>query len=338
MVVETGADQEIILPAASGFSSACTITLLNGNNSRAQEISGFPVPSLGCGTACLWPGQAITVMSVSSAWQATIQPGRYINAAATLYVGPSGSCNDNNDGLAASSGGQLCTVGKAVNLLHGYFDTRGTNPTIQVADGAYSETITVNGQGDYQADGIIINGNATTPTNVTFAAPASAAILMARDFGIVFLKNLEISCAASGSSGINASQFATIDLVNVYIGSCDNHTPIEAQDGGHIDFDGGLVIDGNAATIFYANGVGAQVEVESQTVSCIGSLSISSAFAVASDLGEVLAPGLTFAGCGSVTGSYYLAVTNALIQTGGGGATYFPGSTGGSTSTGGLYE
>jgi hypothetical protein len=41
---------------------------------------------------------------------------------------------------------------------------------------------------------------------------------------------------------------------------------------------------------------------------------------------------------GAATGSRYGAALNGVIQTNGGGATYFPGNSAGSTSVGGQYN
>jgi len=335
-IAETGAQQTLTLPSASGFSNGCFVWAINANNGRAQVLSGaWPVPQVGCGAACLWPGQAIQVMALNNAWIAITSPGRYQTTSAVIYMAPSPSCNDNNDGLTSLSA--ICTSTAAVALLQKNFDTRFNNPTIQLEDGTYNQQFTVTGIGPYSADGININGDAGTPTNVLVNAPANEAAGFTRDLGLIFWSNLEIGCANSGASGLQSSQNAVQDATNVTFGSCDGHNVINPTDGGHIDLDGGDSITGNSASFFIAQGTGAQVEAESQQINCSGSLTISF-FANASFLSQINAPGLTFSGCTGVSGTRYVGTNNAVITTNGGGANYFPGTIAGSTSNGGIYQ
>src|SRR5690606_18078836 len=72
------------------------------------------------------------------------------------------------------------------------------------------------------------------------------------------------------------------------------------------------------------------------TITLTGTLNFSAAFAAA-DRGALISTGsCTFTG-GTVTGKRYDVATNAVIYTGGGGASFFPGDSSGSTATGGQY-
>ena len=73
------------------------------------------------------------------------------------------------------------------------------------------------------------------------------------------------------------------------------------------------------------------------TLTLIGTPSYS-VVAAADALGNISFPNgfTTFAGTGA-TGQRYSATLNAVINTTGGGSTFFPGNSGGTTSTGGQY-
>jgi hypothetical protein len=47
--------------------------------------------------------------------------------------------------------------------------------------------------------------------------------------------------------------------------------------------------------------------------------------------------GMTFTNAATVTGSRYSSATNAVIDAGGGGVSYIPGSIAGTTATGGHF-
>jgi hypothetical protein len=70
------------------------------------------------------------------------------------------------------------------------------------------------------------------------------------------------------------------------------------------------------------------------TVTLTGTPAFSSAFAGAVT-GNIGTAANTYSG--SATGSRYSATLNGVINTNGGGATYFPGNSAGSTATGGQY-
>jgi hypothetical protein len=342
LILMNGTFSTITLPAPSGFALGCVITVNNSVTNRAQVLSGFPVPNLGyCGSACLWPQQTLSIYSTGSTWVPITPLTRYlVGSGITIYVAASG-CNDNNDGL--TSGSPMCTINTAIHMIQQSFETLAVNPAIQLADGTYNQGMLATGVGDYQSDGISILGHPGSPANVIINPPANTVGAFVRDGGVLLLNNLELSCANSGALGVNTSQFSTIDLTNVIFGSCDGHGMMEAQDGGHIDLDGGIVIVGNAGVVFFANGVGAQFEIENQVISCTGSPSVG-IVAESINQAEILMPSVTFSGCGTLAGQRYVAASLGLIQTQSGNASYIPGSSSGTPTpgtlgtTGGLYQ
>ena len=74
----------------------------------------------------------------------------------------------------------------------------------------------------------------------------------------------------------------------------------------------------------------------SGTATVVGSITFSFAFACSNRVGLILALGYSAPG-GSVTGQRYIVGANAVIDTGGGGANVFPGSTPGTLQNQGVY-
>ena len=67
-VIETGANQTITLPSPSGFAGGCVISIVNGNTTQPQILSGFPsLPENICST-CLLPGLSIQIWNVNGTW------------------------------------------------------------------------------------------------------------------------------------------------------------------------------------------------------------------------------------------------------------------------------
>ena len=77
------------------------------------------------------------------------------------------------------------------------------------------------------------------------------------------------------------------------------------------------------------------LRIQSVTVTLTGTPAFTTAYAYATTTAVIIANGCTFTG--GATGKYYDARLNAVINTVGGGATYFPGDAAGSTATGAQY-
>lgn len=323
----------VTFSSTAGFYPAgYCVTIQNANSNQT-----VPVVLPGGVTYWLWPGQIERVYNVNGTLVYT-GPRRYAVRNVTLYVGQAGSCNNANDGLTQNAAGQVCTISQAITLLTTNFDGLGTNPTIQLADGNYTQETDLAGQCVCFRDGITLNGHAGAVASVLLTAPASGYVATVRDYGILFLQNLEITCPAGSLGGLNASQFSTIDLNTVIIGSCNGLTMLEAQDGGHIDFDGGVTVAGSGAQFVYAVGAGSQVTMTNQVIACSGNPTFSAAFVEAVNLSHINAPGSSFSGCGSVSGTRYIGDSLAIIDTGGQGANFFPGTIAGTTTNGAIYK
>ncbi len=73
----------------------------------------------------------------------------------------------------------------------------------------------------------------------------------------------------------------------------------------------------------------------SLTISLSGTPAFSTAFIMATKCATTNTAGISWSG--TATGVRYNVQSNAVVDTGGGGANYFPGNAAGSTATGGQY-
>ncbi len=144
--------------------------------------------------------------------------------------------------------------------------------------------------------------------------------------GIKFQSTVNAIVAQSGGS-------CTISSV-VDFGACTTFHMFASRQS-NILITAGYTISGNAAIHARADYAGQIVAGGSLTFTLTGTPAFSNGFAFA-DLGAIVAyPSDTFSG--SATGKRYTSSSNAIVNTNGGGANYLPGSTAGTTATGGIY-
>ncbi|MCX6007029.1 MAG: DUF2793 domain-containing protein, partial [Chloroflexi bacterium] len=108
---------------------------------------------------------------------------------------------------------------------------------------------------------------------------------------------------------------------------------IRAQDGGYIACLGNYTISGGAAV--HCMGVLGIIRIQSVTITLVGTPAFSGSFIDCGFLSDFIMNAITFSG--SATGVRYSVTANSVLYTNSGGANYFPGSTAGSTATGGQY-
>ena len=307
----------------------------------------WTIASADSGNIFLYPRQCNWLVSNGSALIYRVQQQRYRSPNTTLYVSLGGGCSDSNDGLAAAQ--PFCHVANALTELITNYDLVGTNPSIQLADGTYTEAIDITGPaGVGWKDGININGNAVTPTNVLLQGSSGSNPVFARDLSIVFLNNLALQCVYPVLPCVISSQNATVDLTNVTFETSTSQTLLQTQAGGHIDLDGGVVLTGNAASFVNSTGPNAWVEATNQSISCGGNtIHFSTGVVVADGTGAGADfQGSNFSGCGSVSGVRAIVADNAELRTGGSCTTstlgttfsFLPGSGNQAAGNGGICD
>jgi hypothetical protein len=247
----------------------------------------------------------------------------------TYYVRTDG--NDGNNGLTDSAGGAFATLQKAFNTI-ATLDLNGFTVTVQVKDGTY--TAGVNMDKPWVGGNIVFQGNATTPGNVVISTTSANCFqLGVAPGGSVLVKDMELRTTTSGY-GLIVTVPGRLDFQNLRFGACAQDHTIASGSGSQIVCTGDYAIVGGAPRHMNALG-GGSIAVTTRTVTLTGTPAFSAAFAVASRVGSINGHSNTYSG--SATGKRYDVVLNAVINTNGGGASYFPGNSAGTTATGGQY-
>lgn len=192
-IYATGGQNTITLPAASGFPTACVVSVKNGevytgSSGRAKILTGnFPSDI----RSRLWPLQTVTVKKEGSTWISAYVPGRWgVPTTVTLHVDPANG-NNANDGLAATTGA-VADSQTAWGIQQYQFDNQGTTAVIAMA---CSQTHTV----PYSAGGTPLGTNLVQMSpdgNCGFTMSNAGPCISLGD-----LSELNLDINAFGSSG-----------------------------------------------------------------------------------------------------------------------------------------
>lgn len=272
----------------------------------------------------------------------------------TFYVATNG--NDSNPGTETYP---WLTLTHAYTYLVDNIDAAGYVLTVQVANGTYIATGVENGTTAVldavgSIDGcpvVFFVGNPGNPGSVVLQA--NNCVCVSCNITGTILNINGFTLTASGTSqpyldegtGIVAYVGSIVYPNNINFGECSEYHMI--GNGGQIILsprlnpDGSVLyitytISGSAITHMYGVYSGV-VSNYSAIITISEPVSFSFGFATASNLGIILSDTNTFNGYDNVSGPKYLVETNAIIQTAGSGANYFPGTSPGSSNTGGQY-
>ncbi|WP_146126149.1 hypothetical protein [Burkholderia multivorans] len=259
-----------------------------------------------------------------------------LTANANFYINAS-TGSDSNNGL--TSGTAWATINKALTTLQQNYDLGGFTATINVAAGSYAPGVVTGAfVGAIASNSVqVVATGAVTITNPSggsaacFYATGGAQFAISGPFTLVN-SNSGSSCAQASGAGsiLNIGTGITVAF------SAGSH--FLANAGGILNINGNYSIanNGGAGSHYNVANAGIIAITNGITVTIGSGVGISLAFATANGLSQITTSGVTYAGS-SVTGPRYASNTNSVISTNGGGASYFPGSTAGSTSTGGQY-
>jgi hypothetical protein len=183
------------------------------------------------------------------------------------------------------------------------------------------------------AGSVILIGNETTPANVVcdvlFAKSTPGTIYKLR--GLQFTKVLNASLYP-----IVAYDGASIEIQNVdFSTGWTIHVAVLAL--GYVNVTGNYTISGGAAYHVYVLQHGTFNASSAATVTLTGTPAFSVYTMFATDIAVINVVSGTVAFSGAATGARYRSQMNSVIQTGGGGANYFPGNAAGSTDGTGVY-
>jgi hypothetical protein len=307
--------QQVTAAPDAGWVGVAVVTVANGQSTiTASNITAYAAtPSVPCKLP-----------------QARVR----LSAPLTLYVSTTGS-DTLNSGLTASA--PFKTIQNAWNVLWGKFDLNGFSATISVADGAYTDPVVVSGVplGVANATSVLIQGNATTPSNCAITVAGSSCFLATAGAPIQVVGFKLIGSGGLGFA-LQANLGGKIDFNNIEFGAC-GVSHIFAQNQGTVTCENptNYKISGGSTVHYLAQSFGIIAVQGAGTITLTGTPAFSSSFAISNTLSQITTTGMTFSG--SATGQRYTVSANSLIGANAGGATFFPGSTSGVTQTGGQY-
>ncbi len=246
----------------------------------------------------------------------------------TYYVRTDGS--DSNTGLTNDAAGAFFTIQHAVDVVCDTIDNMGYAVTIQVADGAYNSAVVLK---PYVGSGrVTLQGNTTTPANVSITLSSGICVYALNIPQIWTLAGFKLSTTGSATSCV-ALFSATLFLDRVDFGPCV-HTHIYTDERSRAVILGNYTISGGAVAHVLSMNCSA-VMIGGVTATLTGTPAFTY-FVGVTKCGVLMAEGaLVFSG--SATGMRYDVNKNGVVSTYGKGANFFPGSTAGTTSTGGQY-
>lgn len=252
-----------------------------------------------------------------------------LTADRTYYVRTDGS--DSNDGLTNTSGGAFLTLQKALTVSSA-LDKNNYSVTIQLADGTYSGASTVvTGLGGNGT--CTIQGNASNAANVVLTS-SSGATFNTTDLSTTWtIKDLTIGNTGS-SYCLRASNGGSLIINNVIFGTATGGYHLASSYGGRIFAASNYTITGGAYAHIYAF-QGGVVNITGRTITLTGTPTFVTAFIFTESIAATTYASNTFSG--TATGSKYNARKLGLIDVGGASTSYLPGSTSGTTTSGGQY-
>lgn len=240
-------------PASAGALNGLTYTYYAERFDRAQWEIGQGVYTSSSGTfartavianslgttAKINFGSAPQIMVFDGALGRTAYPG------VNFYVSPSG--DDTHDGL--TPGTAVKTIARAASLLYTTVDCQNAMPTINLAAGTYTETVTLQGQLT-GFNFVRIQGAGSGVT--TWKPGAGGSCLIFGDNAEVQLRamTLDNTGGANDCSGISGHQIFVVDVLDdmvfgTFPGSVSAH--INADAGGFINLPADYTIAGRAA-------------------------------------------------------------------------------------------
>ena len=247
-----------------------------------------------------------------------------LTANRSYYVCTDGS--DGNNGLANNSGGAFLTVQKAIDVV-AQLDQAGFTVTIQIGAGAYAAGMAMK---DFTGP-VIVQGDTTTPSNVVISTTSAFPVLHTAT-GTVTVQGFKLT--SSGNGLVYCGGAATTLVLGAMEYGSSAFRQIWIDNGASVQMTAAYTISGGGSDHIYMAG-NSTYSFASATVTLTGTPAFGSAFFTAVSGAAATLFSVTYSG--SATGARYSATLNAVINTFGGGASYFPGNSAGSAATGGQY-
>ena len=252
-----------------------------------------------------------------------------------LYVRTDG--NDTNDGSANTSGKAFATIAAAIAKGVSGFALSNTTLTIQLGNaGTYAAPLSY----PAAAVSILIQGDQAAQSSyiISGSGPvAGSSGVLAVSIANVAFNGVTLQNTGTTNHTINTNSAGVVTLtyttVAVTVGSNPfNH--ILSGSGGLVVIGAGCIFSGSMNGLI--NAIGGSITIKPVTVTISGTPSYFISVFGASVCGTInIATGAGFSG--NALGTRYAVSLNGVINTFGAGATFLPGNSAGTTSTGGQY-
>jgi hypothetical protein len=253
----------------------------------------------------------------------------------TLYDGTSAT--------VSGSHGPWATPQHAASVISG-LNLNGFVVTVNCADATYSSSTPFTVPPMSGSGSVNFVGDTTNPQNCVIANnTAGSAVIINASNNVNFNGFKFTAAAANGATGdpgcgillLNSGTACT--LQNIEWGTCFGGY-VTAEFGPSVGYGGSLYISGSTTG---NPGFQALSGASMRSLPTAPALTIRNAVTVSifivADTARTDLLFSSIANPGNVTGTRYLAERNGVINTNGGGATYYPGTVGGSNPTGGQY-
>ncbi|MBE9239687.1 hypothetical protein [Synechocystis salina] len=256
--------------------------------------------------------------------------GRELLTADRAYYVRTTDGNDSNDGLSNTAGGAFKTIDKALETTV-KVDGNGYIITIKIT-GTFTTQLTIN-KTFVGLSSLIIEGDINTPTNATINVSSGDCINVSCSTPIS-IKGLRLLNSSSSGNGISLLR-GSIEIGNIIFGAMGTSARHIMITNGTVNVINNYTISGGAFEHILSQGGVSVYQALSKVITITNTPFFSGQFISANTTGSVIAYLVNFSG--SATGKRYDVATNGVINTYGGGVSYFPGNTSGTEATGGRY-
>jgi hypothetical protein len=255
-----------------------------------------------------------------------------LTANQSFYVSNGGS-DTTGDG---SSSAPWATLQQAWNTIIAGYDCNGFQITVNVADGTYAPLVA---SGSVLGSGtVLFQGDIASPSNCTISATNASCFLVDNNATIQVAGFRLVATGTSILAGVGlfVRLGGQLNIAgDMQFGSCAV-AHIACNGGGEVTATGVEWTIGSPAPSHISCSQGF-INLQTVTINISSAMAFGSAFCAVTSMGFVqIQAGSSFIGS-AATGTKYTIALNSVINTGGSGASFFPGSVAGTTSTGGQY-
>ncbi|MCK1617433.1 hypothetical protein IVA96_12400 [Bradyrhizobium sp. 159] len=322
----------LTLPAASTLPEGFSVGIKNGDANRGKRLSGFP-SGFGTGSGILWPLQYGSLQVVSGAWITTVDPGVWTPGTfVTFNFDHTNGSDTNNDGLGTGAGA-FKTIQNAVDtaLRNVYSPKRNIMLKGPAAGETFTENVVITSTVGATA-GIYLQGTPSNPALTNWVTDGGGGALVVHDNGFVLVDGFKLLANGSNRVGLVAGKFGFIEAFNMeYGGFFPGGTHISVVQGGYFNYgSGSYTVSGSGA--YHITMQGGELNLFGAAVN----ISVAATFTawLYAELGGKMLTTSTYTGS-AVTAKKYDLNGNAVLKLNG---TTLPGSTAGTTSTGGQVQ